>query len=238
MQTEIIPAVDVLDGGVVRLLRGSYEDVTNYDGHPAATVARWHDLGAPLVHVVDLAGARRGTADAALWEAIGSTRASFQAGGGLRTPADAQIAVAAGASRVVLGTTAVHGGELLTGVVEAVGAERVVAALDVRDGHAVGGGWEEEGRSLDAVISGIERAGVIRALVTGIARDGTMVGPDLGLLSRVQEAAPRLAVIASGGVGTLDDIAAVAATGVEGVIVGRALYEGRFTFQEAVAAAL
>lgn len=233
----VIPAVDVLDGKVVRLRQGRYDDVTVYAEDPVAMVESWIEQGATIVHVVDLAGARDGTSDRALWSRLGAAGLPFQLGGGIRTREDVETLLTAGAARAVLGTTAVWDAGALARILDAVGAEAVVAAIDVRDGRATGAGWRDDGRDLTAVLRDLVAAGVARALVTGIAGDGMLTGPDTELMRQVKGMAPELAVIASGGVGSLDDIAAVARLGVEGAIVGRALYDGRFSFAEARLAA-
>lgn len=233
----VIPAVDVLDGRVVRLRQGRYDDVTIYADDPAEMVTSWADQGAPIVHVVDLAGARDGTGDQEMWAALGATGVPFQIGGGIRSLQTAETAIAAGAARVVLGTAAVWDPDLVGQIVSSVGSGQVVAAIDVRAGKATGAGWLDEGRDLSEVLSDLEAAGVSRALATGIATDGTLAGPDTGLLAEVTRRAPRLALIASGGVGALNDIAALAKLNVEAVIVGRALYDRKFSFAEAQRAA-
>ena len=233
----VIPAIDVLDGRVVRLRQGRYDNVTIYRDDPAAMLTSWSEQGAEIVHVVDLAGARDGSGDSNLWKRLGDTGVRFQLGGGIRTIVAAEQVVAAGADRVVLGTAAVWEPEIAAGEVDAMGPERVVAAIDVRNGKATGAGWLDAGRELPAVLRDLVNAGVVRALATGISRDGTLAGPDTDLLQQVRAAAPELALIASGGVGSLADIVRVAELDVEAVIVGRALYDGRFTFAEAVAAA-
>jgi phosphoribosylformimino-5-aminoimidazole carboxamide ribotide isomerase len=233
----VIPAVDVLDGRVVRLRQGRYDDVTVFADDPAAMLTSWGDQGARIVHVVDLAGARDGAGDREMWARLGATRVPFQIGGGIRTVETAETAVAAGAARVVLGTAAVWEPGVVAAVVGAVGAERVVAAIDVRDGKATGAGWLDEGRDLADVLVDLKAAGVTRALATGIATDGTLAGPDTALLEVVINEAPQLALIASGGVGSLADISAVAELAVEAVIVGRALYANKFSFAAASKAA-
>lgn len=230
---EIIPAVDVLDGRVVRLMHGDYRQVTVYDEDPVARAGGWITDGAALVHVVDLAGARSGDPDEGLWRSLAAAGIPFQVGGGIRTADTARRALEAGAVRVVMGTAAVWEPAVLA---EVGSPDRVVAAVDVKDGRATGAGWLDEGRGLADVLDGLAGVGVRRMLVTGISRDGTMRGPETGLLRRVVDDG-RLAVIASGGVGSVDDIAEVAGLGCEGVIVGRALYEGRFTLAAALAAA-
>lgn len=234
---QVIPAVDVLGGRVVRLTRGDYEAVHVYDEDPVGAARRWQEAGAPLVHVVDLEGARSGRPNPALWSALAAGGVRFQVGGGLRTAEAIQAALESGAERVVVGTTTVWNPELLAEIAEDVGPERLVAALDLRDGRARGRGWRDEGRPVMEVLEGIRTAGLTRVLVTAIHRDGTMEGPDLAVIGGVGTAAPELVVLASGGVGRLEDLEALAGLGVEGVVVGRALYEGRFTLEEALAVA-
>ncbi len=228
---QIIPAVDVLGGEVVRLMHGDYDRVTVYAADPVARAREWTDRGAALVHVVDLMGAKTGEPDVALWESLSAAGVPFQVGGGIRTAELARRALGAGAARVVMGTAAVWEPEILAEVGD---PDRVVAAVDVRGGKVTGAGWLDEGRDLQSVLDGLAEVGCRRMLVTGIGRDGTMEGPETNLLRTVL-ADGRFAVIASGGVGSLDDIRAVDALGCEGVIVGRALYEGRFTLAEALA---
>lgn len=231
---QVIPAVDVLGGQVVRLLRGSYDEVTVYGSDPTAIASRWIEQGASMVHVVDLVGARTGHPDPILWERLAADGISFQVGGGIRDAATARLALGTGASAVVMGTATVWDPQVL----EAVGApDRVIAAIDVQRGQATGSGWIDEGKPLDEVLAPLESFGITRALVTAIVRDGTMSGPDLVLIGTVREAAPNLKITASGGVGELSDLRALAMAGCEAVVVGRALYENRFTLEQAIAAA-
>lgn len=229
---EIIPAVDVLGGEVVRLLRGDYEQVTSYASDPVAKVEAWVEQGAGLVHVVDLGGARSGEPDRHLWRRLGEAGLPVQIGGGIRDAETARAALGAGARRVVMGSAAVWEPAELARVGE---PGRVVAAVDVKGGRATGGGWLDAGRGLTSVMDGLGRVGIERLLVTGISRDGTMAGPEIDLMEAVI-ADGRFRVIASGGVGALADIEALAGLGCEAAIVGRALYEGRFTLAEAMAA--
>ena len=229
---QIIPAVDILEGRVVRLLHGDYREVTRYSDSPVEVAGRWMEQGADLVHVVDLSGAKTGDPDRRIWREMSEAGIPFQVGGGIRTADAARAALAAGARRVVMGTAAVWNPAALGEVGE---VERVVAALDVRAGRARGAGWLDEGRSVPQALRGLREAGVVRLLVTGIERDGAMRGPDLDLLAQVGGLS-NMAVIASGGVGTLADLKEVAALGCEAVIVGRALYEDRFKLREAISA--
>ncbi|MDA2979247.1 MAG: 1-(5-phosphoribosyl)-5-[(5-phosphoribosylamino)methylideneamino] imidazole-4-carboxamide isomerase [Actinomycetota bacterium] len=234
---QIIPAVDVLDGAVVRLRRGEYGDVTRYSTGPVESAIEWIRAGATLIHVVDLGAARSGEPTRTLWTAFAEADIPFQIGGGIRDSATATEALEAGASRVVVGTTAVNDFGELKSIVEAVGADRVVAALDVRANRARGSGWTDAGAPVEEVVSRLVDAGITTALVTAIERDGTLEGPNHALLESVHSIAPSLSLIASGGVGSLHDVAALVASPCDQVIIGRALYEQRFTLPEAIAIA-
>lgn len=227
---QIIPAVDVLDNKVVRLMHGDYDKVTVYADDPVAQCQEWIRQGAALVHVVDLEGARSGEPDTELWRSLAASGVAFQVGGGIRTAARAEEALEAGAKRVVLGTAAVWSPGILSSISD-VG--RVVAAVDVRDGRATGRGWLDEGREVSDVLDDLSASGVERLLVTGIDRDGTMDGPSTALLAAALDGG-RFKIIASGGIGSLEDLSAVDRLGCEAVIVGRAIYEGRFRVSEAV----
>jgi len=229
---QLIPAIDVLHDRVVRLRQGRADDVTVYDPDPAARIRTWRNEGATLIHVVDISGALEGIWNPRLWRGLGKTGISFQAGGGIRSAATATGTIRAGAERVVLGSTAVWNPNLLRSIVGQLGPDRVVAAVDVRDGRAVGAGWTDGGKPLDEVLVQLTEAGVTRALVTGISGDGMLTGPAVELLAYCAERAPRLRIIASGGVGTLDHLRQLKALPLDAVIVGRALYEGAFTLTE------
>ncbi|MDH3260516.1 MAG: 1-(5-phosphoribosyl)-5-[(5-phosphoribosylamino)methylideneamino] imidazole-4-carboxamide isomerase [Acidimicrobiia bacterium] len=233
---ELLPAVDVLNGAVVRLRQGRKEDVTVYANDPATQLRTWADQGASLVHVVDLSGAIEGTWNSSLWRELGGTGVRFQAGGGIRSLEAAVQTIAAGVDRVVLGSTVVWNPTMLASMVVTLGPDRVVAAVDVRDGMAVGTGWTDAGRPLDQVLDQLAGAGVIRALVTGIAGDGMLTGPAVDLLNHCVDRVPEVGIIASGGVGTLDDLRRLRSLPLDGVIVGRALYEGAFTLPEGLQA--
>ncbi len=227
---QIIPAVDVLDGKVVRLMHGDYERVTVYGEDPVAQALEWMRQGAELVHVVDLEGARSGTPDESLWRRLADGGVAFQVGGGIRTAEIAGRALEAGARRVVLGTAAVWDPEILGRISDPA---RVVAAVDVRGGKATGAGWLDEGKNLTDVLDGLSAAGIGRLLVTGIERDGTMEGPSTDvLLSALRHGG--FSIIASGGVGLLPDLDVIQRLGCEAVIIGRALYEGRFEVSDAI----
>jgi len=238
---ELIPAIDLLGGRVVRLSRGAFDAVTEYDDDPIAVARRWAGEGARRLHVVDLDAAREGRPlqQAVIAAIVAQAGIDCQVAGGMRSTEDVAMALATGADRVVLGSALIERPELGRELVERFAPEHIVAALDVRSGRAVGDGWVPGAR--DAEVLSLARAladaGLRRFAVTAIARDGRMEGPDLALLERVRSAVPGVAVIASGGVGSLADIRALARAGFEAAIVGRALYEHAFGVPEALAAA-
>ncbi|MGB5732758.1 MAG: HisA/HisF-related TIM barrel protein [Acidimicrobiia bacterium] len=229
---QVIPAVDVLDGSAVRLARGVYDAVTRYSDDPIAVVEDWAAKGAELVHVVDLEGARSGVPDLGLMMQLGSLGIPIQYGGGIRTADVARAALDAGLSRIVVGSALLD--DDAGRFVARVDTESIVAGIDVRLGRARGSGWRDEGINADDALGRVLALGLDTVLATGIETDGMMTGPDLELLSRFRSAAPRCRLIASGGVGSLDDLDALAALGADAVVVGRALYERRFTFEDAV----
>jgi len=230
---QVIPAVDVLEGRAVRLLRGDYDAVTRYGDDPYAVMRRWRDEGADLVHVVDLGGAKTGCPDPVLLERLAATvDVPFQLGGGIRTSESAAAALTAGATQVVAGSALL--GDGAGEFASAIGPERIVAALDVRHGRARGSGWLDDGVPFQAALSQVVALGVGSLLITGIETDGTMDGPDVTLLEETRAAAPGCRIIASGGVGSLDDLTALAALGADAVVIGRALYEGRFSLSAAI----
>jgi phosphoribosylformimino-5-aminoimidazole carboxamide ribotide isomerase len=234
---QIIPAVDVLDGQVVRLLQGNYDEVTTYAADPIEVARAWTTDGATLIHVVDLDGARTGEPDVKLWRDLGRAGIAFQIGGGIRDPNLAVRALETGALRVVVGTAAVESAQMLGEIVSAAGRDHVVAAIDVRGGLARGSGWTDKGVPLGDVVHRVVDSGVATALVTGIERDGALNGPNLELLAKIRSAAPTLQLIASGGISSLADIAILADLDCDGAVIGTALYEHRFTMPEAISAA-
>jgi phosphoribosylformimino-5-aminoimidazole carboxamide ribotide isomerase len=236
---QVVPAVDVLAGKAVRLVKGDYRAVTEYSDDPVAVATSFVEQGAKLIHIVDLNAARGRRRSLDVARALGDTGIPFQIGGGVRDPSSAHEALSAGAVRVVVGSVLLGDPAEAQRIVHAVGAERIVGAVDVREGRARGSGWLDEGVALRNIVERLDDLGIHRVLVTGIDTDGTMEGPALDLFSAVRELAPNLVLISSGGVGSLDDIRSLAASAVqfEAVIVGRALYENRFTLADAVVAA-
>jgi len=232
---DLYPSIDLLDGGVVRLRQGDYSARIDYHNDPVATAVDFADQGAAWVHVVDLDAARFGTAvnrDMIVEIAAAlAGRASLQTGGGVRTMADVEAYAAGGIARVVIGSAAVRTPELIA---DAAGVMPVAVGLDHRDGEIAIHGWTE-GSKLSLFDALGRHPDATTFIVTNIATDGTLDGPDLRGLADVIHAAPS-PVIASGGVGSLDDVRALAALGdLGGIITGRALFEGRFTVAEALA---
>ena len=194
---ELIPAVDVLGGSVVRLMRGSFDEVTEYATDPARVARSFVDAGATLVHVVDLDGARTGRVDVALAERMARAGVPFQLGGGIRDAAAASAVVEAGAKRVVCGSTVVWNPDELRRIIDAVGELHVVGAIDVSAGMARGGAWMDQGQPVAEVLDTAVAAGLEHALVTSIERDGALAGPDTELLQTAVSSG--LEIIASGG---------------------------------------
>src|SRR5580765_2515242 len=220
---EVIPAIDLLGESAVRLEQGDYERSTHY-GEPVELARRFASVGARRLHVVDLDGARGGRIRPGIVEAIirAASPVPVQASGGVRSVTDAEELVRAGADRVVVGTAA---WTLLDDFVATLG-ERLVVALDVRDGVVRTRGWTEGALSLDDAIERCIAARVPRLLCTAIDRDGTLTGPDVELVSRVARTSG-LPVLAAGGIRSDEDVDALERAGAEGAIVGRALLEGR-----------
>jgi phosphoribosylformimino-5-aminoimidazole carboxamide ribotide isomerase len=221
----LYPAIDIRGGKAVRLLQGDYERETTYDADPVDAARRWAEEGAEYIHVVDLDGAKAGQPQNldAVRRIAAAVECPIQVGGGLRDTAAVEAVRAAGAERVVLGTAALRDPQFLEGMLEAQG-DHLVVSVDARDGKVALSGWTQTSELdvADAVAQLSER-GVRRFLCTAIEVDGTMEGPAL----------------ASGGVGGLShlkQLAAEAAPNIDGVIVGRALYERKFTVAEATAA--
>lgn len=230
---QVIPAVDVLGGRAVRLAQGDYNQVTRYADDPIEMIEQWADAGASLVHVVDLEGARSGELNRGLVERLGAVAVPIQFGGGIRTVEAAEAAFDAGLSRIVVGSVLLGGSAM--DFVSRLDAGSIVAGVDVKSGRARGSGWRDDGVEAEAALASVLDLGLTSILATGIETDGMMVGPDLALLERFRAMAPSCRLIASGGVGSLDDFDALVALGADAVVVGRALYELRFTFEEATA---
>lgn len=234
---QLYPAIDLRGGQVVRLHQGDYANETVYGDDPVAVAAAYQAAGAAWIHVVDLDAARGGGSNRELVSAVAATVAvPVQSGGGVRTIGDADALIAAGVARVVVGTAAFR----VPGFVEELCARhpgRVAVDVGVApDGRVVVQGWQETvDERFEQALKRFSSSGVAAFVVTSVVQDGTLEGPDLAIL-QVALAATDVPVVASGGVGRLHDLRVLATVGVAGAIVGRALFEGRFTVEEAVAA--
>jgi phosphoribosylformimino-5-aminoimidazole carboxamide ribotide isomerase len=238
---EVIPAIDLLGGHVVRLSKGSYDAVTEYGDDPVAVARGFQSDGAERIHIVDLDAAREGRAMQAdvIARIVAAVDVPCQVAGGIRDADAVAGALATGATRVVLGSALISSALLARILVERHGPDRIVAALDVRDGRALGDGWVADARGAEVIglAQTLAAAGVRWFAVTAIARDGQMSGPDYALLESVRAAVPGAAIIASGGVSSIADIRELAERRFDAAITGKALYEGAFTLPEALAAA-
>jgi phosphoribosylformimino-5-aminoimidazole carboxamide ribotide isomerase len=241
MLFEVIPAIDLRGGQVVRLKQGDYAQQTTYAANPRDLARRYAGAGARWLHLVDLDGARSGNFDnLAVIQSIAGDGMAIQAGGGVREEADLQRLFDAGVQRVVLGSVAIRDPERVAGWLMKYGRERLTLALDTRriDNRWAlpSAGWTEvEARTLDELASWYAARGAHHLLCTDIDRDGMLAGFNLDLYRHLADSVPQLAVQASGGVRSLDDIRAAREAGAHAAILGRALLEGRFTIEDALA---
>jgi phosphoribosylformimino-5-aminoimidazole carboxamide ribotide isomerase len=239
---DLYPSIDLRNGRVVRLQQGDYARETIYDDDPVTVARRYEAAGARWIHVVDLDAARTGSAEnLGVIEGIcASVSCKVQTGGGVRSVADAGDRLSAGVARVVIGTAAVERPELVDEL-EALHPGRVAVGLDAHGRNVAVRGWEQSsGLDLLELVGRFRESGAAALVVTEIGRDGMFTGPDVDGLTEVLRATTT-PLIASGGVGGLSDVVALRAIevdgrGLEGVIVGRALYEGRLDIEEAIAA--
>jgi phosphoribosylformimino-5-aminoimidazole carboxamide ribotide isomerase len=227
----IYPAIDVLEGRVVRLSEGRREAVTVEGGDPVAAAERFAAEGASWLHLIDLDGAFSGDPDLDLVARIATVGPPVQVGGGYRSLDSIEDALAAGASRVLVGTAALEV-EFLAAAVARFG-DGIAVAIDARHGTVTVSGWTRSGRLTPGELAGrCAAAGVSRVLVTSAERDGTLSGPDVPLLQSVLDAGSP--VVAAGGIAALDDLHALRALGCEGAVVGSAIWLDRFTLEEAL----
>jgi phosphoribosylformimino-5-aminoimidazole carboxamide ribotide isomerase len=238
----LYPAIDIRGGQAVRLLQGDYERETAYDADPVDAALRWAEEGAEFLHVVDLDGAKAGEPRNldAVRRIAGAVSCPIQVGGGLRDERSLAALLEAGAERVVIGTAALRDPAYLDAAL-AVHGDRVVVSVDAKEGRVALQGWTEASeKGVVEAVAELSARGVARFLCTAIEVDGTMEGPAIGELAEIA-AATEAQVIASGGVGDLSDLERLAELGrevpnLEGAIVGRALYERRFSVADGIAA--
>ena len=235
---EVIPAVDLRGGRCVRLVQGDYDRETVFSDEPVAVAQRWAELGAPRLHVADLDGAREGRPvnGQAARAIIDAVSIPVQVSGGVRTLDAVETWIQAGASRVVLGTAVVREPELAAEAVRRHGGERIVVSVDAKDGLVATDGWTSttEVRA-EELIQRLAGLGVRRFVYTDILRDGTLTSPNYEAIEALLKSTDA-ALIAAGGVAEVAHLVRLAELGAEGVIVGRALYDGRVDLPEALAA--
>lgn len=231
----VIPAIDIKDGRAVRLKQGKRDQVTDY-GDPVERAFEFERAGAKWLHVVDLDAA---FGDGSNWKIVESIVRQIdvrvEVSGGIRDDASLERAVASGSHRVTIGTAAIENPDWIAKQLQGQ-SEKIIIALDIRDGRVATRGWTEATIPFDQAIKRLDDEGCLRYMVTDISKDGTLTGPNLELLEEVA-AITGSSIIASGGVATLEDIAALrqrVVKGVEGAVIGKALYEGAFTISEAL----
>ena len=239
----IIPAIDLINGKVVRLYQSDYGQKTEYTASAQERFDLYVAAGATQLHLVDLDGAKDASKRqlTVIRELLKHTKAPVQIGGGVRTEQDVKDLLDAGANRVVVGSTAVKDPQMVMGWMEKYGAEQIVLALDVNidaNGQrkiAVAGWQQDSGVTIEALIERFLPAGLKHVLCTDISRDGTLQGSNVALYQSLAAQYPQVSFQASGGIGGIQDIEALKGSGVGGVILGRALLEGKFTAEEAIA---
>jgi 1-(5-phosphoribosyl)-5-[(5-phosphoribosylamino)methylideneamino] imidazole-4-carboxamide isomerase/N-(5'phosphoribosyl)anthranilate isomerase len=237
MRLTLLPAVDVAGGQAVRLVQGAAGTETGY-GDPLQAALAWQAAGAQWIHLVDLDAAfGRGSNAALLASVVARLDVAVELSGGIRDEASLAAALATGCTRVNVGTAALESPDWVRGAIAEHG-DKIAVGLDVRGSRLAARGWTRDGGDLDETLARLEADGCSRFVVTDVTRDGTLTGPNLDLLRAVCARTSR-PVIASGGVSSLDDLNAIAALvpeGVEGAIIGKALYAGEFTLEQALRA--
>jgi phosphoribosylformimino-5-aminoimidazole carboxamide ribotide isomerase len=239
---EVIPAIDLRNGQVVRLNQGDYAKQTTFSNDPLRVARQFVEAGAPRIHLVDLDGAFDGSpAQKGLCIAIAkAVPVPIELGGGFRNEEDVAMAIDAGMDRVVLGTVAVEDPDLVARLVARLGADRIIVGLDARDGYVAVSGWKQATNvEATTLMTQMHERGVRRYVYTDISRDGTLSSPNFGAVAAMAYHAISLSddtnVIASGGIGSIAHLHRLATLGVEGAIVGSAIYRGALDLQQAVA---
>ncbi|MFG0456395.1 1-(5-phosphoribosyl)-5-[(5-phosphoribosylamino)methylideneamino]imidazole-4-carboxamide isomerase [Shewanella mangrovisoli] len=238
----IIPAIDLIDGKVVRLYQGDYGQQTTFDLSPLAQLQSYQDQGASWLHIVDLTGAKEPAKrqTALIAKLTAGLSANIQVGGGIRTEEQVAELLSLGVKRVVIGSLAVKEPELVKGWFNKFGSEAICLALDVNINQsgekivAVSGWQSGGGKSLESIVEDFSQVGLKHALVTDINRDGTLTGANTALYRELSSHYPNIAWQASGGIATLEDVAAVRDSGAAGIIIGKALLINQFNVAEAI----
>lgn len=233
---ELIPAIDLIDGKCVRLYQGDYSQETVYADDPVQVALRWQNLGASRIHIVDLDGSRSGNPDNldVVQRIVNAVQVPVQMGGGVRTLDTAHRILDTGVHRVMLGTVAVREPQIVHDACAQFGSEAVVVAVDSKDGQVAVSGWTSASQiqATDLVASMIE-AGVQTFLCTDISRDGTLAGPNYGLMRDLVKVAGE-GVIAAGGIASIEHLEDLADTGVGAAVIGKALYTGNIDLADAL----
>jgi phosphoribosylformimino-5-aminoimidazole carboxamide ribotide isomerase len=234
---QVIPAIDLMKGKVVRLIKGDPEKATFYDnlGTPVEMAQKWKTQGAKRLHIIDL-DAAFGKPDnlEVVAEIAKATGLPIQVGGGIRNVEAVERLLNAGIQYVILGSLALKDPAAITQLQNKFGPERIIVALDNKDGMVMAEGWTSSTTfPLMVALEEYAKLGVKTFLITAITKDGTLSGPDLDTLNEACKQ-PNVDIIAAGGIGTLNDLVALSHTGVKGAVVGKALYEGRFTLEQAI----
>lgn len=235
---KLYPAIDIIDGKCVRLVQGDYSQKTTFSDSPTEVAKRWESQGGDLIHIVDLDGARSGNQDnlEVIRKIAASVSVPIEVGGGVRSLEAAERLLSAGVSRVIIGTAALKTPDLVRAAVEKYG-DKIAVGIDAKDGLAAVCGWEEVSsvRAVDLARE-MQSLGVKYIIYTDIATDGMLKGANTAAMKEMVNAVPKVNIIASGGVSSTDDIKALEAAGVEGAIIGKALYTGALSLSEARAA--
>ncbi len=235
---KLVPAIDLMDGKIVRLTRGEAKTAKTYEnkfGTPIEAAKRWRDEGAGKLHIIDLDAAfGNGNNHEVIAEIAKNISLPIQVGGGIRSFEIAEKLFKTGISQVILGALAFSDPSAIGKIQQRFGAESVIVALDNKDGKIMVEGWKTAtAMTVQEALEKYSTLGVERFLITSIAQDGMLSGPDLKTLSQAVKF-PNAKVIAAGGIGSINDLAALKRVGVEGAVIGKALYEGRFTLKEAI----
>ena len=233
---QVIPAIDLIGGRCVRLMQGDFEKETVYSDDPERVARQWAAQGAERIHVVDLDGARTGAPVNidVVGRIVAAVDVPVQLGGGIRSVEIAREALNAGVDRVMVGTAALDGG-VISDMLKVLGAEGLLVSVDTRDGEVVVSGWTQDGGiSVSDLVANMERLGVQRVMYTDVTRDGTLTEPNYGAVQELVDQT-NVAVIAAGGIASVNHLVSLAALGVEGAVVGRALYTGDVDLAEAIA---
>jgi phosphoribosylformimino-5-aminoimidazole carboxamide ribotide isomerase len=232
---ELIPAIDIIDGKCVRLMKGDYTQKTVYADDPVEIARRFEEIGFRRLHVVDLDGAKsRHIVNSSILRRLATeTSLVIDFGGGIKTDDDLAIAFDCGAQMVTVGSVAVTNPELFASWLRRYGSEHMILGADVRNGRISINGWKED--SVEELLPFLQRyvdMGVCNVLCTEISKDGTLTGPATNLYRKVMDTYPTLHLIASGGVSSLDDIKSLHANGIPAVVFGKAIYEGKIKLEE------